>query len=79
MLVPAIQPFEWDQDLHWLCHAYNTCLYPTIGLTPFTLMFGRQTHMPVDIMLRTAEPTLYTVPQYVANLHLSLEQPYVNM
>ena len=78
MLATAVQdrPFEWDQHLRRLCYAYNTSVHPTTGFTPFALMFGRQTRMPVDIMLGTAHPPPCTVPQYVADLHSSLEQAY---
>ena len=37
--------------------AYNTSVQCSIGYTPFYLMFGRQSHIPVDIMYDTANTT----------------------
>ena len=41
------QPKEWDQHLSKLC---NTSVHNTTGDTPFFLMFGREAHLPVDLM-----------------------------
>ena len=70
------RPSEWEKHLRRLCHAYNTSVHPTTGFLPFSLMFGRQTRMPVDIMLGTTTPNPSTVPQYVADLRTILEQAY---
>ena len=78
MLATAVydRPFEWEQHLPRLCHAYNTSIHPTTGSSPFFLMFGRQARMPVDIMLGTMTSTPSTVSQYVLNLRNSLETAY---
>ena len=78
MLATAVydRPFEWEQHLPRLGYAYNTSIHPTTGSSPFSLMFGRQARMPVDIMLGTTTPTPSTVPQYVLNLRNSLETAY---
>ncbi|ETW94333.1 MAG: hypothetical protein ETSY2_49945 [Candidatus Entotheonella gemina] len=78
MLATAVtdHPFEWEQDLRRLCLAYNTSIHPTTGYSPFSLMFGRQARMPVDIMLGTTVPSSSTIPQYVATLRGSLETAY---
>ena len=72
MLATAVSdhPFEWE---HHLRLAYNTSIHPTTGYSPFSLMFGRQARMPVDIMLGTSTATTSTIPQYVANLRTNLE------
>ena len=77
MLATAVsdKPFEWEQHLRRLCFAYNTSIHPTTGFSPFSLMFGRQAHMPVDIALGTA----CTVPEYVANLRTSLDAAYTRV
>jgi hypothetical protein len=39
---------NWDQGLSQLAYAYNTSVHETIGLTPFEVMFGRKTRIPID-------------------------------
>jgi len=81
MLAVAVrdQPFEWEQHIRRLCFAYNTSVHPTTGFSPFSLMFGRQARMPVDIVFGTTPTPANTVPQYVANLRTSLEAAYTSV
>ena len=81
MLATAVtdHPFEWEQHLRRLCLAYNTSIHPTTGHSPFSLMFGRQARMPVDIMLGTTVPSSSTIPRYVATLRSSLETAYAHV
>ena len=78
MLSTAVSdhPFEWEHHLQRLCFAYNTSIHPNTGYSPFSLMFGRQARMLVDIMLGTSTATTSTIPQYVANLRTNLETAY---
>ena len=34
-------PHNWEDHIRKVCMAYNTCVHPTTGFTPFYLMFGR--------------------------------------
>ena len=70
MLAIAVgeNPFEWEKNLRRLCFAYNTSVHPTTGLSPFSLMFGRQPRIPMDIVLGTATQSPSTVPEYVVEL-----------
>ena len=81
MLATAIReyPFKWEEYLRRLCLAYNTSVNPTTGYSLFFLMFGRQVHMPVEIMYgsRTQQETM--VPQYVADLQTSLTTAYMHV
>ena len=78
MLSTAVSdhPFEWEHHLRRLCLAYNTSIHPTTGYSPFSLMFGRQARLLVDIMLGTSTATTSTIPQYVVNLRTNLETAY---
>ena len=54
-------PFDWENYIRKVCMAYNTSVQCSTGNTPFYLMFGRQAHIPVDIMYDTTNTT--TSPQ----------------
>ena len=44
------QANDWENCLPKVCLAYNTSKHASTGYTPFYLMFGRQPHMPLDII-----------------------------
>ena len=46
---------NWDDSLKELCMAYNTSVQSTTGYTPFFLMFGREAHLPIDIMFGSTD------------------------
>ena len=78
MLATAVRerPFQWESHLRRLCLAYNTSIHPTTGYSPFFLMFGRQVRMPIDVMYGIPTTQISTAPQYVADLHSSLNAAY---
>ena len=81
MLATAVgeNPFEWEKNLRRLCFAYNTSVHPTTGFSPFSLMFGRQPRVPMDIVLGTATQSPSTVPEYVVELQRNLNTAYARV
>ena len=70
MLATSISDLEddsWEEYLPKVCLAYTTCTHPTTGETPFFLMYGRQAHLPVDLMYGT-KSTGTTVSEYAKEL-----------
>ena len=41
---------NWDVGIAQLCHSYNTSVHETTGFTPFYIMFGRESVIPLDLM-----------------------------
>ncbi len=40
---------EWDEQLNFICLAYNTMVHEGTGFTPFELTFGHQANLPSTI------------------------------
>ena len=70
-------PFDWEKQLRPLCMAYNTSVNPTTGFSPFFLMFGRQAHMPVDLMYGPPTPAMEkSTNQFANDLRNKLDRAY---
>ena len=58
--------------------AYNSSVHPTAGCTPFYLMFGHSTRMPIDLMygscpIEVNQPS--NANEFVAKLQDRLQKP----
>ena len=49
--LPKEKKSEWKNHIGKLVHAYNCTWNSTTGFSPYFLMFGRQPHLPVDVVL----------------------------
>lgn len=78
MLATCVEdrPEDWEHHVRTACMAYNTSTHATTGFTPFYLMFGRQAHIPADLMYGTAEPESLSCTEYAAMLQESLSKAY---
>ena len=48
--LPESQKKMWKNHLPKLAFAYNSCVQKTTGFSPFYLMFGRESKLPIDTM-----------------------------
>ena len=77
-------PFDWEDHLRPLCMAYNSSVHPTTTYSPFFLMFGRSTQMPIDLM-RGESPTANdqtssrSIPEYAVKLKDRLKEAYTHV
>ena len=46
---------DWDINLPLVMYAYRTSIQETTGATPFSLMFGREARLPIDLMFPPPE------------------------
>ena len=58
----ADPPWDWKDDLHQLCYAYNITVLSSTGYTPLFSMFGHQARLPVDLafQLPQKQPLYHT-------------------
>ena len=69
---------RWPEYLSPLVYAYNCTKHSTTGFSPFLLMFGRESHLPIDITLGVNSVTSGSgsYPAYIANLWDRLSLTY---
>ena len=49
------QKADWKSHIAPLVHAYNCTRHESTGFTPYSLMFGRDPHLPVDLTFGLSE------------------------
>ena len=66
----------WDVQLPFLMMAYCTSVQESTGKTPFSLMFGREARLPVDIMFGRTPDQSKSVNEYASTLRDRLETSF---
>ena len=49
--IPETEKKRWSNHVSKLCFAYNSTTNSATGFTPFYLMFGRESRLPIDCLL----------------------------
>ena len=49
-IVAQDQEHDWDLQVPLMIIAYRTSVQESTGATPFSLMFGKEVHLPIDVM-----------------------------
>ena len=72
------QKKDWKQFIGPLVHAYNSTRHDTTGVSPFSLMFGREPRLPVDLAFDIQHPMEKKQPtsKYIDNLKKKLRLSY---
>ena len=66
-------PLDWEYHIRPVCMAYNSSVR---GYTPFYLMFGRQAHLPVNVMYRPIKQLLQSYGEYARLLQHRLQRAF---
>ena len=61
-------PETWDKHLAGCMMAYRSSIHASNGYTLYSLMFGRESRLPLDVMIGELPPSSATYGEYVTNL-----------
>ena len=78
MLSTVVEEHQEERESHLqpVCMAYNTSIQPTMGYSPFFLMFGRTARMPIDLVYGTNNSNSQNVHCFVRDMANVLENAY---
>ena len=71
------QKKKWRMHVGPLVHAYNCTKHASTGMSPYSLMFGREPRLPIDILFGLpSQPGTKVHGQYAANLQERLKRAH---
>ncbi len=66
----------WDRHLPEILMAYRASTHESTGFTPFRLVFGREIHLPIDVMFGSAHEFDLEVVPYVRELRARMTDAF---
>lgn len=71
------QKSDWKRYIGPLVHAYNCTRHESTGFSPFSLMFGRDPHLPVDLKYGLVQTgPAKTLTKYVDDLRTKMKESF---
>ena len=74
------QALDWDEHLPYVCMAYRSSVNTSTGCTPYSMIYGRECTMPVDLLYPhppSANPAISCGPEYVNFVRKALETSHL--
>lgn len=72
--LPREEKHRWPQHLQEVTYFYNSTPHATTGLAPYTLMFGREPRLPLDIFLGNLPPPTNAAVEHVQEHLLRIQE-----
>ena len=75
--LPEKHKSRWRDHLNKVVHAYNRSKNDATGYTPFFLVFGRASRLPIDLMFNLKPPSGFSsYPEYVQKRRNAMSEAY---
>ena len=73
------RPTEWDEHLPYLLSAYRSSVHASTQCTPNSLVYGRETNLPIDLMIpgsHQSDIKAQNYPDYVQFVRTALQSAH---
>ena len=70
------QKSKWKDYVRPLIHAYNCIRHESTGHSPYFLMFGREPHLPIDLLFGITREEKQTTTKYVEEMKQRMKKAY---
>lgn len=70
------QKRDWKAHVSAMVHAYNCTRHDTTGMSPYFLMFGREPHLPIDIIFNLENEEQKLSTNYVQAMKERMQAAY---
>ena len=75
--LPESYKSHWKDHLNNVVHAYNCTRHESTGYSPFCLIFGHHSHLPIDLVFNLKPPVENkSYPKYVADWQSAMKEAY---
>jgi transposase InsO family protein len=76
--LPEEKKSKWKDHIATVVHAYNCTRHDTVGVSPYSLVFGREPVLPIDVIYGIQRPDIEanTYSEYVRKLREQLQHAF---
>ena len=74
--LPESKKSRWKDSLNKVVHAYNCTRHEATGFSPFFLLFGRSSRLPIDVIFGIEPTASLNYPAYVKEWQAAMKEAY---